>query len=1054
MISYGVANGSVTWQSISPGIPGQYNSYLDSTNVASPTYSPGPGAPPYVDYLVCGMPIATMCGYTNTVCDTVRIYNFSSLTASVTPNPASFCNTGLGSGVIMGVSVSGGQSPYSYIWTSGTGTVATTNSYFATATGTYSVEVRDMLYNSNTCPAAIQTVAVNQGTVPVVNAGTDQTVCATSSSILLNGNVQFAGGGMWSGGGGSFSPSSAALNPTYVPSASEIAAGYVTLNLTSTAAGASCPNQTDAVTIYFYNLSGSAMVASSYNGADISCAGLSDGSAAASPIGGVGPFTYTWNTVPVQNSATANNLSAGTYVVMMADANNCMASANVTLVDPPMLVASAALTQSVSCFGGSDGSASVTESGGIPGYTYFWNTTPAQTTSNATGLSAGTYSVIVVDANGCKATANITLNAAAALNAIASVASSYSGQDISCFGMTDGVASVNVTGGAGGYTYSWNTLPVQNTMSAINLGAGTYVVTITDANSCTGTATVTLNEPPPLLPMAVSQSVSCSGGNNGSATITQSGGTPGYSYQWSTTPVQTGAMATGLSAGNYNVIVSDANGCQAMSLVNVAEPSPVLVNINSLSYYNGYHISCHGSNDGNVDISVNGGVGGYSYSWSNGSNTEDISGVGAGAYNVVVTDANGCTNTLNVSLIEPSKLSAGIESLSLYDVYNISCNGYKDGAIFVAVNGGTGNYSYSWNTGDNTQDLTGVGAGVYSLNVMDQNGCITTVNATLVEPSPILASYTTQKPSCNGLQDGAIHLLAGGGTSPYSYTWSNGVSSSDNLNLGAGAYTVVTTDMNGCSSQHVIKLSEPDVLMIDKITQHLKCYMDSTGEVACLPVGGTAPYEYNWSTGDATQTISALLAGTYMVNVTDANGCAASETVEVRQPELLKVSLTSPTQFNGFNVSMHNGSDGSIETIVTGGNPPFNFNWSNNSTIEDPLNLGSGTFTVLCTDANGCRTAGNITLTAPLDLEMPTGFSPNADGSNDLFVVHGIEAYPSNYLTVFNRWGNIVYSTAMYNNSWNGNNSEGEALPDATYFVLLEINGQEKVLKGYVEIRR
>jgi gliding motility-associated-like protein len=1054
MISYGVANGSVTWQSISPGVPGQYNSYLDSTNVASPTYSPGPGAPPYVDYLVCGMPIATMCGYTNTVCDTVRFYNFGSLTASVTPNPASFCSTGLGSGVIVGASVSGGQAPYTYLWSNGTGTLATTNSYFATATGNYSVEIRDMLYNANTCPASIQTVAVNQGTVPVVNAGTDQTVCVTASSFNLNGNVQFAGGGVWSGGSGSFSPSNSALNASYAPSASEIAAGFVTLSLTSTAAGASCPNQTDAVTIYFYNISGSAMVSSNYNGADISCKGLSDGSATAGVTGGVGPFTYTWSTSPVQNSATASNLSSGTYVVTIADANNCMATANVTLTEPTALVATAALTQSVSCAGGSDGSASVSESGGTPGYTYMWSTTPVQTTSSASGLSAGAYSVVVSDANGCKTTANITLNAATALNAVANVASSYSGQDISCYGMNDGVASVNVTGGAGGYSYSWNTLPVQNTMSAVNLGAGTYVVTITDANGCAGTATVTLNDPPPLLPLAITQSVSCAGGNNGSATITQSGGTPGYSYQWSTTPVQTSALATGLSAGSYNVLVTDANGCSAASLVNVVEPSAVQVSINTLSYYNGYHISCNGSSDGMVDITVNGGVGGYSYSWSNGSNTEDINSVGAGAYNVVVTDANGCTNTLNVSLIQPTKLNATIDYLSLYDIYNVSCNGYKDGAIFVLVNGGTGNYSYSWSNGANTQDITGVGAGSYALNVMDQNGCITSLNATLLEPTPVLASYTTQKPSCHGLQDGAISLLAGGGTAPYSYNWSNGVTSSDNLNLGAGSYTVVATDNNGCASEMVIKLSEPDVLMIDKITQNLKCYMDSTGEVSCLPIGGTAPYSYSWSTGAATQNISTLLAGTYMVNVTDAHGCAASETVEVRQPEQLKVSLTSPTQFNGFNVSMHNGTDGSILVGVSGGSSPFNFDWSNHSTIKDQLNLGSGTFTVLCTDANGCRTAGNITLTAPLDLEMPTGFSPNGDASNDMFVVHGIEAYPSNYLTVFNRWGNIVYSTAMYDNSWNGTNMEGEALPDATYFVLLEINGQEKVLKGYVEIRR
>jgi gliding motility-associated-like protein len=387
-------------------------------------------------------------------------------------------------------------------------------------------------------------------------------------------------------------------------------------------------------------------------------------------------------------------------------------------------------------------------------------------------------------------------------------------------------------------------------------------------------------------------------------------------------------------------------------------------------------------------------------------------------------------------------------------MYNVSCNGYTDGSVMVNVSGGTNSYTYNWNNGAVTKDLMNVGAGAYSLSIVDQNGCSATVNVTLVEPAPILSAYTTQKPTCSGKNNGAITLLAGGGLSPYTFNWSNGVTSQDNLNIGAGSYTVLTTDKNGCQSQTVIKLSEPDVLAISRETKNIKCHKDTTGEIHCYPTGGTEPYVYNWSTGDSGESITSLHAGTYMVSVVDANGCQAIDTIELRQPDPLVLNVSSPVQFNGHNVSMPHGTDGSINVNVNGGVSPFNFQWSNNSTLQDQMNVAAGTYNVLCTDANGCRTAANITLTAPFELEMPTGFSPNSDGKNDMFVVHGIEAYPSNYLTVFNRWGNVVYSTAMYNNSWNGTNNEGQALPDATYFVLLEINGKEKVLKGYVEIRR
>jgi hypothetical protein len=144
---------------------------------------------------------------------------------------------------------------------------------------------------------------------------------------------------------------------------------------------------------------------------------------------------------------------------------------------------------------------------------------------------------------------------------------------------------------------------------------------------------------------------------------------------------------------------------------------------------------------------------------------------------------------MNISLLEPPKLTAVIDSISAYNAFNISCNGYTDGAIFLSVSGGIGNYTYLWSNGSGTKDITGIGAGLYSVNITDQNGCTIGVSATLVEPVPMVASYNAIDPSCNGMTDGSITLLPGGGLSPYIYNWSNGATTSSNLNLAAGSYS-------------------------------------------------------------------------------------------------------------------------------------------------------------------------------------------------------------------------------------------------------------------------
>jgi gliding motility-associated-like protein len=318
----------------------------------------------------------------------------------------------------------------------------------------------------------------------------------------------------------------------------------------------------------------------------------------------------------------------------------------------------------------------------------------------------------------------------------------------------------------------------------------------------------------------------------------------------------------------------------------------------------------------------------------------------------------------------------------------------------------------------------------------------------------IEANATVTEPSCNGSTNGSIILNASGGVTPFNYEWSNGAVVKDLYNIGAGSYILNYTDKNGCKGSSSYLLTQPSLLAMTKTIAGLRCFGDSTGNILVNVTGGTNPYNYSWSDGSTSASLMKKKAGTYVVTVTDAHGCYIKDTTRLTQPSPLYATLESPLQYSGYNITVASANDGSINLTINGGTSPYAYEWSNSSTEEDQYNLYAGNYHVTVTDQRGCVVTGDIVLTEPSGLEMPTGFSPNSDGRNDYFVIHGIRSYPDNKITVFNRWGNIVYEKSGYNNEWDGVNSNGISLPPATYFVLLEINGGEKVLKGYVDIRK
>ena len=379
---------------------------------------------------------------------------------------------------------------------------------------------------------------------------------------------------------------------------------------------------------------------------NITCNGSNNGSIVLAPTGGVAPYTYLWN-----NSATTSSLtglSAGTYSVTITDANGCTKTETATIIDPAVLTVSNTSQTDVSWYGGNDGEATVTVTGGTAPYSYLWSN--GATTATAQNLIAGTYIVTITDVNGCVTTQSFTI-----IQPIPLMVQSTSKTNVKCNGGTDGTATILAIGGNAPYTYLWSPSGGTNA-TATGLAAGTYSVLVTDSTANTITETFVITEPGVIAATVSHQNnVLCNGGNNGTATITVTGGTSPFTYAWSHGLNTTNATVSNLTAGNYTVLVTDANGCTATVPVSLTITQPATLVLTNAGTTN---VSCYGQNDGSATVSVSGGVAPYTYVWSNGQSGTTISNLLKGTYVVTVTDANNCSKTQSFTITEPAFVNA------------------------------------------------------------------------------------------------------------------------------------------------------------------------------------------------------------------------------------------------------------------------------------------------------------------------------------------------------------------------------------------------------------
>jgi hypothetical protein len=577
--------------------------------------------------------------------------------------------------------------------------------------------------------------------------------------------------------------------------------------------------------------------------------------------------------------------------VTVTDLNGCTAISTALLTQPPVLSATAAVTSnyngySVGCNGGTNGSATVNATGGTPGYLYNWSYNNV-TTQNLTGIGAGTYFVTVTDLNGCTATSSVTLTQPSVITATATVATNYNGYGVSCYDETDGSIILNVSGGLSPYFFSWSNNA--NTQNLVNVGAGTYTVTITDQNGCIQTASATLTQPVEMVAVAYVTSdyngygVSCYGAANGAIDLTVTGGITPLVYIWSNGA--TSQDISNIAAGIYTATVTDQNGCQSIASIIITQPLALQVSAVVATNYNGYSVSCYGATNGVVDLLVDFGVTPYSFVWSNGATTQNLTAVGAGSYMVTVTDANGCAQETGVTLTQPSMITSDISLANVYNGYGVSCNGLLDGAINLVVTGGMGNYTFIWSNGATTQSLTGIGAGTYSVTITDSNGCAMFNSIDVTEPEQLVITLTPANITCYGYNNGSINTTVSGGNTPYSFVWSNTAVIQNLINLGPGTYSVTVTDANNCTITSSTLVTEPPALDVSAVITHEGCASSNTGAIDITPSGGTPPFTFLWSDGATTQDISNVAAGSYSLTITDGNNCQIIEQYTI-QPGL------------------------------------------------------------------------------------------------------------------------------------------------------------------------
>jgi large repetitive protein len=586
------------------------------------------------------------------------------------------------------------------------------------------------------------------------------------------------------------------------------------------------------------------------------------------------------------------------------------------------------------CHGQSTGAIDLTVLNATPPLSYIWSN--GATTQDLNNIPAGTYGVIVEDALGSVVQASIVVSQPAVLTVSVDVS------DETVVNGCNGTATANPLGGTAPFTYLWNDPAAQTTQTATGLCAGIIQVTVTDANGCPVTTSNVINPPSCDLDVVVSGTpVSCNGGTNGTVNatpITVQNNLP-FTYLWSngaTTQTQ-----SGIPAGPYTVTVTDGIGCQASGGFVVTQPLALSLTSSTVDE------QTFGGCDGSATVNPTGGTAPYTYAWTGGQTTQTATGLCPATYTVTVTDANGCTaqRTVTINALTCTGFAVAVNTTSL------TCSEAGNGAATAVVTNGTAPFSYLWSTGATTQAISGIAAGNYSVTVTDALNCEQSVDGVVTQPDLLQAATAVDNVTCFGFANGTIDLTVTGGTTPYSFAWSNGSTSEDLTGLGPNTYNVTVTDANGCTVNRSATVTEPAILAASSVNTNVTCFGGSDGAIDLTVTGGLAPYQYSWAHGPVTQDVSGLTANTYSVTIVDQNGCVLPFSTSITQSDNFVPTITAggPTTFC---------QGGSVVLTATEG---ASYLWSTGATTQSITVSTTGNYSVTVTTAQGCSGTSSAT---------------------------------------------------------------------------------------------
>lgn len=736
------------------------------------------------------------------------------------------------------------------------------------------------------------------------------------------------------------------------------------------------------------------------------------------PTVGVSPYNVkilSGSTV-VKSRSTASgsirdSLDPGTYIVRTTDGNGCSSDTNLSLASPGQPNFANIIFTLPSCFGGTNGTITVSGNNGLSPYEYSKDKVSYSASGIFSGLRKGSYTLTIRDANFCTRDTTVFLDEPTEITA------SNTAKKNTCNATRDGILYFIASNGTSPYQYALGAGTFSTSGTFSGLGSGTYTITVKDANGCTRNFTGSISDSLRVSVSPRTQIVSCYQGNDGAVTLSPIEGFSPFTYALGAGSYSSSSTISGLAAGTYTIRIKDSLGCYADTNITISEPSPLsmaFVKINP---------SCYGYEDGSITAIGAGGTPTYTYAIDGGafSSTRIFTKLKAGKHQISLLDAKNCRIDSTVILTEPQAIQLGIATDS------VSCYGGNDGQVTISASGGTNPFQFAIDGGTAGADsnLKGLSYGVHLVTITDARGCIEDTNIFIPQPDALLITkIQAVQPTCEGYADGKIHATGSGGTKPYRFALDN---DSYTLNdtfkaLKEGSYWVKLKDNKGClAQQQVVLKGYPHILKQNSIDTPVSCFGKADGSLRFTASGGNPPLRYVMGDTKDTARIAyynQLKAQSYQIIVIDSTGCVKVFSEPVGSPAALQIDLTV----------VHNdctGADtnGRIEATVKGGTRPYSYLWSYENKTDSVIGrLPNGWYRLNVSDAQQCSdsTQQEIYYDNCCTPDIPNAFTPNGDGRNDVIRILYKGDIILKEFSIYNRYGQQVFTTTDIRQGWDG----------------------------------